>query len=606
MRINFNRIEIHSFMSFEDEVFDFSSMTGMTLVQGKNNDVPNLKNGTGKSTLFMSLLYALFGQLQNKIRNENIVNRYAADKDTRVVLNLDVDGTSYRIVRGIQKGKTSYLNVYQLLSSEEKDITQSTIAETQSYIEQHIIHCDITIFMRTILLSADQTYNFYTLKKSDKKEFVEKLFDISQFEDMYQAIHKDKLVIDKQLISSQNQLLVFNKNVEDYKNRLDSYDVENANNISEATSSLETLTKQLSHLKDNVVVANTEQVQKIDDAMAKLENSMAENNVKWRELVSQSTKLASAKAKLEAEIAAKNSIINKHSDIEQKLCNDCKKIFGDYYKLNSIRQLVDNYASKIKKIDLAIDKNKENEQSITSLISKIKQKMALAKEKKSGLMSEQLKYTQHVATVENNIMMCKNKIQQLQNTENPYRSMLEQAKKDVDSIQHQIESNTIKHQYLEFAENVVSQDTLRKFIIKDLIVLLNNRIKTYLTRLGAKYYVEFDADMDYDFIVPDGTCEFGNFSAGERMRLMIATSLAFRDFMSIRNGLNANILILDEYFDSAIDSVCIESMLKILEEYKNTMNQNIFVISHRLEVNLDQFDRTLVVEKTNNISKIRL
>ena len=606
MRINFNRIEIHSFMSFEDEVFDFSSMTGMTLVQGKNNDVPNLKNGTGKSTLFMSLLYALFGQLQNKIRNENIVNRYAADKDTRVVLNLDVDGTSYRIVRGIQKGKTSYLNVYQLLSSEEKEITQSTIAETQSYIEQHIIHCDITIFMRTILLSADQTYNFYTLKKSDKKEFVEKLFDISQFEDMYQAIHKDKLVIDKQLISSQNQLLVFNKNVEDYKNRLDSYDVENANNISEATSSLETLTKQLSHLKDNVVVANTEQVQKIDDAMAKLENSMAENNVKWRELVSQSTKLASAKAKLEAEIAAKNSIINKHSDIEQRLCNDCKKIFGDYYNLNSIRQLVDNYASKIKKIDLAIDKNKENEQSITSLISKIKQKMALAKEKKSGLMSEQLKYTQHVATVENNIMMCKNKIQQLQNTENPYRNMLEQAKKDVDSIQHQIESSTIKHQYLEFAENVVSQDTLRKFIIKDLIVLLNNRIKTYLTRLGAKYYVEFDADMDYDFIVPDGTCEFGNFSAGERMRLMIATSLAFRDFMSIRNGLNANILILDEYFDSAIDSVCIESMLKILEEYKNTMNQNIFVISHRLEVNLDQFDRTLVVEKTNNISKIRL
>ena len=181
MRINFNRIEIHSFMSFEDEVFDFSSMTGMTLVQGKNNDVPNLKNGTGKSTLFMSLLYALFGQLQNKIRNENIVNRYATDKDTRVVLNLDVDGTSYRIVRGIQKGKTSYLNVYQLLSSEEKDITQSTIAETQSYIEQHIIHCDITIFMRTVLLSADQTYNFYTLKKSDKKEFVEKLFVAKQY-----------------------------------------------------------------------------------------------------------------------------------------------------------------------------------------------------------------------------------------------------------------------------------------------------------------------------------------------------------------------------------------------------------------------------------------
>jgi DNA repair exonuclease SbcCD ATPase subunit len=79
-------------MSFESESFDFDSCVGMNLVQGKNNDIPNSKNGVGKSQLYLSLLYALFGQLQSKIKNENIINRYANSKDMIVALTFDVDG----------------------------------------------------------------------------------------------------------------------------------------------------------------------------------------------------------------------------------------------------------------------------------------------------------------------------------------------------------------------------------------------------------------------------------------------------------------------------------------------------------------------------------
>ena len=120
---------------------------------------------------------------------------------------------------------------------------------------------------------------------------------------------------------------------------------------------------------------------------------------------------------------------------------------------------------------------------------------------------------------------------------------------------------------MSFAESIVSQETIRKFIVKDLVVLLNNKIKTYLTKLGAKYYVEFNEDMDYNFVTSCGTYEWSNFSAGERMRIMIATSFAFRDFMSIRNGLDSNILVLDEYFDSAIDSLCVENIISILKDF---------------------------------------
>ena len=183
MKITFKNIQIHSFMAFEDEVFDFSKNYGMTLIQGKNNDIPNEVNGSGKSTIFQSLTYVLFGQIQSGIKNQNIVNRHAKDKDMRLVLDFSVDDVDYRIARGLNKGKNSYLNLYKI-DGDEVDITLSTIAETQYFIEKQILHCDMSMFLRTILLTADNTYNFYTLKKADKKEFVEKLFDISIFGDM--------------------------------------------------------------------------------------------------------------------------------------------------------------------------------------------------------------------------------------------------------------------------------------------------------------------------------------------------------------------------------------------------------------------------------------
>ena len=76
--------------------------------------------------LCLALLYALFGEVQNKIKNEFIVNRYVADKDMRVSLSFEADDVQYRIARGLAKGKTSYLELYE----GENDITKSTISET--------------------------------------------------------------------------------------------------------------------------------------------------------------------------------------------------------------------------------------------------------------------------------------------------------------------------------------------------------------------------------------------------------------------------------------------------------------------------------------------
>lgn len=220
------------------------------------------------------------------------------------------------------------------------------------------------------------------------------------------------------------------------------------------------------------------------------------------------------------------------------------------------------------------------------------------------MTEESTKTNTKLMQVEAKIIALKNEIDSTERQQNPYSELY-----DNNSIELQNETTSLErlqedYKYLKFAENIVSQDTLRKFIIGDLVWLLNNKLKMYLTKFGAKYNVEFDADMNYKFTTNVGEYEYDSFSAGERARIMIASCFAFRDFMYIRNSFSSNILILDEFIDGAIDSLAIDSILTLLEDFSKLYKQNIFVISHRKEIENDRFDRIIQIVKTNNISKV--
>ena len=269
---------------------------------------------------------------------------------------------------------------------------------------------------------------------------------------------------------------------------------------------------------------------------------------------------------------------------------------ADIKKLNSESSAIINKSSEVN----------ENCNTAKAKIAEYSSKMQLADSRIAKLQAEYNKVSNAKTLLTEKLSNTKKTINDLEKQANPYIELIAENSKSIEEETKSLDDIERKYRYLKFAENIVSQDTLRKLIVKDLISLLNNKVKTYLTKLGAKYYVKFDEDMDYEFVTTNGTCEFGNFSAGEKMRTMIATSFAFRDFMGVRNGLNANILVLDEYFDSAISSMCIENMLEILKDYCKTYGQSIYIISHRPEVSEDNFKQIMTVEKSHDISKVSI
>lgn len=605
MRIEFKKIEIYNFKSFENEVFEFDKLLGLNLVCGKNNDIPGSKNGSGKSSIFSALIFSLFGQTQENIKNENISNMFLNSKEIRVITYFDIKDKNYKIISGHNKYGQPYCQLLDISNENEiVDLTKSTMKDTRKFLCDEILHCDLSIFLRTILLSADQNYNFFRLKKQDKKEFIEKLFDIQIFGQMYELIHKDVLSINKQIIQIQDKLLVLYKNDDNFKTRIEKFNIENKDKILKLNNKLDELKNKKAFINNKNITVNTTEEEKYKKLLENANESLRKLNDIIYIIKNKRSDIELKIHKLLSSKESKQKTIDKHSDILKKLCNDCAIIFKNFYNISkindSIKEIdisISQYQDQIKDINIKYD-------TVTDKINLCDKKILEIKNKLKDLTSEFNKTQKEILITETQISQVEKDIDKIKNSENPYEDLYQSNQIEIQQENEKLKIISEKYNYLNFSEKIVSQDTLRKFIINDLVGLLNNKIKTYLVKLGAKYNVIFDSDMNYEFITEGGVCEYDNFSSGERARIMIATCFAFRDFMYIRNNFSSNILILDEFIDGAIDSQAIENILKILKDFSTIWNQNIFVISHRKEISNDIFNNIIQVIKTNNISKI--
>ena len=421
MKLNFRRIEMHSFMSFEDEAFDFGQKPEILLVRGKNEDLPNNEtNGAGKTNTFAALLYALFGQLYGKIKNENVVNKYASDRDMRVSLQFDVDGQPYRVVRGLAKGKNSYMELY----SGDDDVTKSSIAETQDFLEKEIIMCDVQVFMRTILLTSKQTYNFYEMNKADKKEFVERLFDISAFGNMYKAMHRDLLEYEKKILAGQNRLLVLNRQDEEYKSRSAAFAERRDADVRRAEEDLAAAEKRLEELRKVEVKSHAEETAKLKAATAKIDAARRELAQKQAELEEKrhSADLAAYKAKSEAD--GKQAVLDKNSAIIGKLCGECRTVFKKHYNIDTYEDDIKKLSEKARLLTESASKAADAKKKLQDKNAELDAKRVKIEDAAAKLTERYNQASSRIAAAEGEVIRLEQEGARLRKQENPYKSMI--------------------------------------------------------------------------------------------------------------------------------------------------------------------------------------
>ena len=274
-------------------------------------------------------------------------------------------------------------------------------------------------------------------------------------------------------------------------------------------------------------------------------------------------------------------------------------IIGLNNKSAEVSDLQEKLREKNDLLTNATEKIDARETKLNSLHDKI---IALNKKK-----IEEEKITYKIQNLTNDIKKLKVEYDKLSNeTSNPFGELMNQTKIELDKLKSQMINYVKDIKHLELLRDACSENGVKRFIIKDIVKLLNSLIQKYLNEIGAEYLVYFDESFDFKFITMNGECEFSNFSTGERQRIQISTILAFRDL--ILNGkINSNIFVIDEFLDSGIDTVAIKNVLNILSKKSAEAHQNIFIISHRQETTESIiFNHIIEVVKENGISTLKI
>ena len=596
MNLTFQKIKIDNFMCFDKEQFDFESNMGISLITGTNNDIPGSKNGCGKSSLINAFIFALFGKMLNQTSLRSISNRHLPVRDTEIVLHFKADDVPFVIVSGIGISPfKSYCKLYKHSISKQNDLTKHSTRETRLYIEKNILKTDFEVFLRSFVLTSDQAYSFFSMKKQDKRTFIENIFDLKIFGEMYRNIHRDNLENEKELTAIERVAYTQRNDISEMKKKK-----EDAGNTSQEDVLTEEVKKLRESIEDKKRLISKIDIEKVEKGIQSLNNYITGVNSRKESIKIQITnKNQLINNILKKEYSDKISYVKKYIDTYNELSEHSKPIVSKKLGLDEVKEQAKDLVKKIKEESELLKKLKEKESKLVvgddihEKLKKLKEAKEKVEEEKAlikELAFQQIKFGNELRKVKDGVDLIDD--------------LLIKKREDLDKTQKELDICVKNKNILTFIENIVGEDNVRRLVVADLIKMLNKQIQTYLSSMGADYTCMFDKDLNYTFITSNGETEYGSFSSGEKMRLSIAISFAFRDFIVNRSGINSNILILDEYIDGNLDDLAVTEIFKILREFNVLYNQNIYVISHREAVKVNTFDNVISVDKTNGVSVI--
>lgn len=628
VRVKIKKIDIHNFLSFEDEEWDFSNTSRLVLVKGVNKDTEstlgNTSNGSGKSAWSHALMYALFGQLSGKIHNSNLKNKYldklrdgwkmsvAVEVDT-ILSNTNVK--AWKIVRGIQKGSsTVVLQLFELDENNEwKDISKSTSANTQKFIEDNVLFMNFEMYQRLVMLSVDDKYNFFKLNASQKRDFVETLFDTSIYSKMYKLMGDDMKAKNMVLQNLKVNQVKFAKTKEVCEESIERYKASVNDQIAETNREKKELEEKVEGF-DPKFQEIAEQQKVVQEALEKIR----ENKGKLDDIISKCNDvMTSARIEInnhETTISHHQRELNKHKEVLGMICEDCKNVVNKFYSL-------DVYRTEIDKLNAQIEEEKGKIENCTKQIAKVKvydDKLKADEMAKMGELSEtqveernlQFQKSQLLKSIKELERKVADLVDSMENEDKiPSYDVYKQTLKDIEEVEQELKDESMRLCLLKIGSEIVSPDAIKRNIISRVVSSINAMINANLSELCVNFTCNLTNDMnDYEIQSSGGELDFPNLSLGEQMKLIISSQLAFRKFLISRFNVCMNIMIIDEVVDRALDSVSIQKLLGILLQLSQKENTNISIISHRGEVETMFKDmpetQMMVVEKQDNISHI--
>ena len=571
--LRFKELQLRNFLSFGNQLTTVDlNQYGSTLIQGENVDA-NSNNGAGKTTIINALCYAFYNKPFDNISLQRLINSTNATKNTqmevRVIFEKGED--EYEIYR--QRGESFNIQVFM----NGDDITLDSVAENDRLVEE-IIGISYELFTKIIIFSGNST-PFLMMPVKQQRDQIEELFNITiltekavKLKEFIKKTEGDINIQEAVLKEQEAQIALYEKQLKDAAIRVSRWEEDRLNQIVKIKKNLEVY--QAVNIEEEKELHTLTQA--LEKQLAVIESQMGITN-------KDKTALTSEIKKLQGEL----------SHLTDDKCPYCLQQYaGAADKLVEKHESLARREAKLAQVDETLG----NSQTVAN---ELREQIALAK--------SAMHYQSISAAVkaESEAQTAEQKIKELETTANPHIEAHEQLKRQVmkavtydslDTLRKELE-----HQQFLLKLLTDKNSFIRRRIINKTIPFLNNRLIIYTKELGLPHIVKFDDDMSCTVSEYGRELDFGNLSSGEKKRVNLSLSLAFRDVLHHLHA-RVNNLFIDE-IDASLDGSGVENVFRLLKQKARDDNLSLWIISHRPEA-VGRFDRTVIVRKQNGFSQI--
>ena len=537
---------------------------GLTLVLGNNLDLggEGSRNGTGKTTIINALSFCLFGDAITNIKRDNLINK-TNQKAMNVTCEFEVHGRSYKIDRGRKPNYFRFFVDDEVVNEKDTDEAQGENRLTQDEINR-VFGMSHSLFKNIVALN---TYNqpFLAMKPTEQREIIEELLGITQLSNKADRL-KEQIRLTKEDIKNEEiRIEAVKSSNEKIEETIRKFKIKSQAWDDQHEKQLESISAEIVELKKIDVEKELEQHKKL---------------VVWKE---KQQELTSFQKQLDYDIREKNNTesqitqLKEHiNSLEKKTCPMCEQQIHDdsaHQKIiNSTNSSIETYTQNLQQL----------QESITHTENRIQQIGDVGKKPDTFYsdVDEAYQHKQNLGNLEISYERTKNEV-------NPHIEQIETLKdKNMEDIDYNMINQLTKlKEHQEFLYRLLtSKDSfIRKKIIDQNLAYLNARLNNYLEELGLPHEVVFQSDLSVNITELGRELDFDNLSRGERNRLILGLSWAFRDIYESTNS-PINLIFIDELIDSGMDTQGVESSMAILKKMTRERNKNVFLISHKDEL----------------------
>ena len=535
------------------------------------------KNGEGKSTILDALCFSLFGKPFRNINKGQLVNSING-KGCVVTIEFSIGPRNYKIVRGIKP------NIFEIYLNDELINQDAASRDYQKILEQQILKLNYKTFTQVVILGSASFVPFMQLPSGQRRDVIEDILDIRIFSTMNQIL-KEKAQETKDAIQKiENEIAAAKTKVEAQTTIIKTISEAKADSIRSIQTKISNSTEEIGRTQSEIDVIIGE-------------ITTLKNKIKDKDKIKEDLTKA---GQLQQRLLQKVETCEHHMGFfgEHDVCPSCNQDISEEYKESILKDLNEKLSEQNGKVD-----------ELNQVLTKLQEKLSAVNEIVQQIADKNIELStknSSITLLNRQISEAELEIERLKaDTTNVDEEKAKLKQLAQDAVAKINQKTTLQEQRnLEEVANILLKDTgIKTAIIREYLPIMNKLINKYLNAMDA--YIHFELDESFNEIVKSRHRDeftYASFSEGEKMRIDLAILFTWRQIAKMKNSVNTNLLLLDEIFDSSLDTAGTDYFLNLMNSFGE--NSNIFVISHKGDQLFDKFRSVIKFEKRNDFSVI--